>query len=163
MFCIFVCSRKAFKGLAYSRFQRVPLYLEWAPEGAMDRTTARKQGSDISAAAAVAEKKEGGVSKGESGKAAAPGAVAVVGEREGGEGTVMQGNTVYVKNLNFETTEAALKKLFEKVRGMGGVASVRARSVIMRQRAPGVSQLPDSDWPLTLARGVCVTMYDVRV
>ena len=74
-------AKRAFRSLAYKRYKRVPLYLEWAPEGSF-------------MAAAPASVKEG----------EAPSAT----HEE-------VSNSVFVKNLSFNTSEVALKAHFEKV------------------------------------------------
>ncbi|RZC31811.1 RNA-binding protein 19 [Asbolus verrucosus] len=85
-------ARKAFTSLAYTKFKHVPLYLEWAPENSL---TDKKP--------SLSEKEE--IKESESQKA-----------DEINEETVEEAEpdtTLFVKNLNFQTTDEDLKKYFE--------------------------------------------------
>jgi multiple RNA-binding domain-containing protein 1 len=87
-------ARKAFTGLAYRRYHHVPLYLEWAPIQAVHSlkptpTTAAR--SSPKEAAGKNERTEGGGAR-EKGE-----------DEEGGDYS-----TLFIKNLNFSTTEADL-------------------------------------------------------
>ncbi|GAQ82968.1 hypothetical protein KFL_001300320, partial [Klebsormidium nitens] len=114
--------RKAFKGLAYKRFKHVPLYLEWAPEGILS--------GDSGAARDAAEKRKGKTD----GPRAVNGGTKVGAEKaevakvlpEDEEAMDEQTHSVFVKNLAFSTTEAALKKHFSKADGL--------RSVLVKMR-----------------------------
>ena len=75
-------AKKAFMALAYSKYHHVPLYLEWAPSDTLPHLPPPP-------APAAAEK-----------------------ATEAGEGEVGEGGTIFVKNLNFSTTEAALLAAF---------------------------------------------------
>lgn len=89
-------AKSAFKRLAYSRFKHLPLYLEWAPLGAMKKKEkiAEEKG----------EKDERTVEKMDVMDKEAEA------EREGGLQC-----TLFVKNLNFSTTEDQLAKVFSKI------------------------------------------------
>uniref|UniRef100_M4BHJ6 RRM domain-containing protein n=1 Tax=Hyaloperonospora arabidopsidis (strain Emoy2) TaxID=559515 RepID=M4BHJ6_HYAAE len=93
-------ARKAFRSLAYKKYQHVPLYLEWAPVKVFDR----------SAAISSSTKTCGSESKGIKTMSA------VVPDVEGDSDTAMGDacHTVCVKNLNFITREAALEKVFAR-------------------------------------------------
>lgn len=97
-------AKRAFKKLAYRRFKHVPIYLEWAPLAAASESSS----SSTSAAEPTAP---------------LPVETETLEEEEdtNAEGTVS--STVYVKNLNFATTEEILKDVFEKQ--VGGVRFVR--------------------------------------
>ena len=96
-------AKKAFKRLAYKRFKHVPLYLEWAPiinelqdsNGnqleAIKTNTSQKVTSDVQNVAEDDDDNDDNDEK-----------------------------TVFVKNLNFKTTEIQLKEIFEQI------ANVRA-------------------------------------
>eukprot|EP00727_Mastigamoeba_balamuthi_P005684 m51a1_g1735 hypothetical protein (754) ;mRNA; r:161398-164064 len=107
-------ARAAFKALAYRKYRHVPLFLEWAPAGLMRE------------AATVEERKE--QQQAEAGAAEG----AEEGAEESGKTT-----TVFVKNLNFATTEETLRGVFEKA---GRVRSV----LVMRKRAEGKSKQRES-------------------
>ncbi|RLN80671.1 hypothetical protein BBJ28_00015749 [Nothophytophthora sp. Chile5] len=91
-------ARKAFRSLAYKKYQHVPLYLEWAPVKVFDR-----------AATATS-------TAGASGQKGIKTAAAVVpGVEDDGDAAVGDAShTLCVKNLNFATKEPALEKLFER-------------------------------------------------
>ncbi|GLD98776.1 hypothetical protein PINS_up007494 [Pythium insidiosum] len=91
-------ARKAFRSLAYKKFQHVPLYLEWAPVKVFraPATTATAGGAAASGAAAGIK------------------TTAVVPDAGEDEGALEVSNTVCVKNLNFDTKEPTLQKLFER-------------------------------------------------
>lgn len=88
-------ARRAFRNLAYKKFKHVPLYLEWAPMMAKDD----KEPLNID------PPKQGGSDTGmESGLA---------GDDPTMETADIGGSqTLYVKNLNFTTTELGLEKAF---------------------------------------------------
>ncbi|XP_014229300.1 probable RNA-binding protein 19 [Trichogramma pretiosum] len=99
-------ARKAFKKLAYSKFKHMPLYLEWAPNESFVDNTPRKMENNVKineaekkkeAEKMVAEKEES--------------------EEEDDEEDNQQpepDTTLFVKNLNFNTTDESLKKHFIK-------------------------------------------------
>lgn len=74
-------ARAAFTKLAYSKFRNMPLYLEWAPKDSLSVNTTKTE----QPVQVEVEKDD---------------------ETEPEEGT-----TLFVKNLNFETTDEALKKV----------------------------------------------------
>lgn len=112
-------AKSAFKRLAYSRFKHLPLYLEWAPLGAVTKREEMTEGEG--------EKDECTVEKMDEGAEA---------EREGG----MQ-CTLFVKNLNFSTTEDQLAEVFSKV-------SVVKKAEIARKR-----NMKDPTHPLSMGFG----------
>uniref|UniRef100_A0A3Q2PCU7 Probable RNA-binding protein 19 n=1 Tax=Fundulus heteroclitus TaxID=8078 RepID=A0A3Q2PCU7_FUNHE len=87
-------AKRAFTRLAYSKFHHVPLYLEWAPVGvftAANPETAKKE----------AVKEEGKQEEDEQ-------------EEEEEEEGPVPGSTLFIKNLNFSTTEEKLQEIFSK-------------------------------------------------
>ena len=101
-------ARRAFRKLAYRRFKHVPLYLEWAPLAAKLEST-----QDTTKTPATNSTKD-------EDKASV--------EEDLAEPS--DSHTIYVKNLNFETTEDDLKGLFSS-----RVKSIRAVK-IPTKRAP---------------------------
>ncbi|KAL8508685.1 hypothetical protein ACS0TY_019075 [Phlomoides rotata] len=105
-------ARAAFKGLAYKRYKDGPLYLEWAP------------GNILSPTSTVADDK-------------------VVGELEVKRALLKQqvedltetdvdpdrieSRSLYVKNLNFKTSDGSVKKHFEEHMKGGKILSVRVK------------------------------------
>uniref|UniRef100_A0A8C4H940 Probable RNA-binding protein 19 n=1 Tax=Dicentrarchus labrax TaxID=13489 RepID=A0A8C4H940_DICLA len=82
-------AKRAFTRLAYSKFQHVPLYLEWAPVGV------------FVAAKPVPVKEEKKKEEEED-------------EEEEEEEESAPGSTLFIKNLNFSTTEEKLQETFSK-------------------------------------------------
>ncbi|EGZ26394.1 hypothetical protein PHYSODRAFT_484800 [Phytophthora sojae] len=93
-------ARKAFRSLAYKKYQHVPLYLEWAPVKVFDRPAT----ASSSAKAPTSEQK--GI---KSTSAVVPDV-----DDEGDTAVGDASHTICVKNLNFTTKEAALEKIFER-------------------------------------------------
>ncbi|XP_043910029.1 probable RNA-binding protein 19 [Protopterus annectens] len=95
-------AKLAFSKLAYSKFHHVPLYLEWAPTGVFiscvekkekQRTALPEEGDKD-----LQESKEENLEE----------------ESEEEEETV-PGRTLFIKNLNFSTTEESLRETFSKI------------------------------------------------
>ncbi|KAM9392110.1 putative RNA-binding protein 19 isoform 2-T2 [Pholidichthys leucotaenia] len=84
-------AKRAFTRLAYSKFHHVPLYLEWAPVGVF--TTAKPEPDE----AMKEDKKEEEVEK-----------------SDDEEEESVPGSTLFIKNLNFSTTEDKLQETFSK-------------------------------------------------
>ncbi|NWV21321.1 RBM19 protein, partial [Origma solitaria] len=113
-------AKQAFTRLAYSKFHSVPLYLEWAPMGVFLSPAPQKK------PAGGAEKEDGaGLGAGRfilvSGEAVKDSEEAAAQEEEEEEEDEEEeeenipGCTLFIKNLNFATTEDTLKETFSKV------------------------------------------------
>lgn len=87
-------ARKAFKSLAYSKFKNMPLYLEWAPEDSLKEKNTQIQNKDDNSEkqsiSNEAKKNE------------------VI---EDDDEEPEPDTTLFVKNLNFKTTDEDLKKV----------------------------------------------------
>jgi multiple RNA-binding domain-containing protein 1 len=101
-------AKKAFRKMAYRRFKHVPIYLEWAPLSADNAT---RQGTT---------KPSGGAGEGVSSNVSQQRVNKQVADQEADnpeeemeEGTGTS-TTIYVKNLNFRTTEEDLRLVFER-------------------------------------------------
>jgi len=105
-------ARAAFAGLAYTRYQHVPLYVEWAPEGLLGAAPAPAPAPGPAPAA----------------PAPAPAAAA---EEEDGASL-----TLFVKNLAWATSDEALLAHFARALP-GGLAALRSARV---SRRPGVGR-----------------------
>ncbi|KDO34220.1 hypothetical protein SPRG_19058 [Saprolegnia parasitica CBS 223.65] len=101
-------ARKAFRSLAYKKFQTMPLYLEWAPVKVFKGPATMNYAEKIKAQA----------------QAATPALPDVEADN-----VAELDNTLCVKNLNFSTTEKSLQSLFEK---MGTVR----KATIARKKDP---------------------------
>ncbi|KAF3820699.1 hypothetical protein GH733_005244 [Mirounga leonina] len=118
-------ARKAFRHLAYSKFHHAPLYLEWAPVGIFSSSAPQtKEPQDPPAGPAEEDRAEpetlpdnetpGGEKPAEGGAADCPEKVEEEEEEEEEEES-LPGCTLFIKNLNFSTTEETLKGVFSKV------------------------------------------------
>ncbi|ELU12200.1 hypothetical protein CAPTEDRAFT_225018 [Capitella teleta] len=90
-------ARMAFRSLAYTKFNHLPLYLEWAPVDVFAGPAKTEEDKREEAETKEKNAKEDGE------------------EKEGSEeSTPREGCSVFVKNINFETQDDALHKLFSK-------------------------------------------------
>lgn len=131
-------AQRAFQKLAFSRYRHVPLYLEWAPE---DVFIEKPAGQD---------KQEGA--------SAAPGQTSA-----SAKGTTDAGldddddasrGCLFIKNLNFATTDATLKSVFS---GCGGFRS----AVITKKKASIGTKVPaGKQEPQTLSMGFGFVEFD---
>ncbi len=120
-------AKRAFRKLAYRRFKHVPIYLEWAPLEAKQKketnsnvSSPKAPDSDQSRAADKEESKQTFGKSNDDDDA---------GDNEASSDGIA--STLYVKNLNFETTEETLRDIFSKQVG-NNILSVR----IPRKVAP---------------------------
>ncbi|XP_062999963.1 probable RNA-binding protein 19 [Elgaria multicarinata webbii] len=113
-------AKRAFTKLAYSKFRHLPLYLEWAPMGVfsgpgkreLDITGDKKEG-EVQEQTGVCEKDEAEVeAEPEEDKMAVEEEEE---EEEEEDDESLPGCTLFIKNLNFSTTEETLKEVFSKV------------------------------------------------
>jgi multiple RNA-binding domain-containing protein 1 len=96
-------AKRGFRALAYKKFKQVPLFLEWAPVGAQDAARNAKPGRNPRAAG---DKEAEGVQQAEK----ASDETTEVDEDDEGESQL---RIVFVKNLNFKTTEDSLRKVMQ--------------------------------------------------
>ncbi|BBN20258.1 multiple RNA-binding domain-containing protein 1 [Marchantia polymorpha subsp. ruderalis] len=106
---------RAFKSLAYKRFQHVPLYLEWAPEQLLkehvpvgpQRGSVQEKavGKDLVKRVEISQK--------------------LIGVQDELDNSAAQGGSVFVKNLNFATTQESLTKHFRQLLKQGALRSVK--------------------------------------
>ena len=107
-------ARGAFRKLAYTKFHGTPLYLEWAPDGAFKEGPGPKPPKIEDA---ISEEKDEVVDK-------------EVQEEETGEPE--PNTTLFVKNLNFDTTDLALREHFAKI-GQIHSATIATKKDMKRQ------------------------------
>ncbi|KAM4809300.1 putative RNA-binding protein 19 [Rhinophrynus dorsalis] len=99
-------AKRAFSKLAYTKFQHVPLYLEWAPMNvfssppAQKKTEAAEEEAPDEQEIETQPKEKSEMEEEEE-------------ELEEEEGT-FPGCTLFIKNLNFSTNEESLKEVFSK-------------------------------------------------
>lgn len=91
-------ARAAFRSLAYKCYKDAPLYLEWAPGNILSQGTVDSSSTDIvgehDAKRVMLEQQVGGITDGD-----------IDPDR-------VESRSLYVKNLNFRTTDDSLKKYF---------------------------------------------------
>lgn len=133
--------RSAFKALAYKKYQQVPVYLEWAPADIWDTpppapapATPNAAAGNTSSAATASGAERGTTLPPTSKQAVQQGGAAAAAAAADGDGDgdqVAPVVSIYVKNLNFATTDASLRAHFNKaVVAAGGQlhsAKVRGR------------------------------------
>lgn len=98
-------AKKAFRKVAYSKFKNVPMYLEWAPEKIFKNAASKKISEEVKSEGAEKEEEEA-VKKIEEEKKVTfePDYIPL-------NGSSLEGTTIFVKNLNFSTTENILKEV----------------------------------------------------
>ncbi|XP_062593216.1 probable RNA-binding protein 19 [Saccostrea cucullata] len=92
-------AKLGFRNLAYTKFQHVPLYLEWAPMEVFRSSVVKTEKEDTSQDSEIVKKEE---NEEESS------------DEEEDDGTPEPDSTLFVKNLNFTTTEESLREKFKK-------------------------------------------------
>uniref|UniRef100_A0A2K5J7Z3 Probable RNA-binding protein 19 n=2 Tax=Colobus angolensis palliatus TaxID=336983 RepID=A0A2K5J7Z3_COLAP len=119
-------ARRAFRHLAYSKFHHVPLYLEWAPVGVFSSTAPQKKKLQDTPLEPV-EKDQAEPETVPDGKTPEDENPTEEGvdnssanmeeeeEEDEEEEESLPGCTLFIKNLNFDTTEEKLKEVFSKV------------------------------------------------
>lgn len=117
--------RAAFKALAYKKYQQVPLYLEWAPKDIWDTpppaAPLASKAAPAAKAAAANGTAEGAAAGGRPQQAAGEAAAAAgMGAEEEEDGEQVSTVSIYVKNLNFSTSDKSLKHHFDKVVSAAG-------------------------------------------
>uniref|UniRef100_K3WZ46 RRM domain-containing protein n=1 Tax=Globisporangium ultimum (strain ATCC 200006 / CBS 805.95 / DAOM BR144) TaxID=431595 RepID=K3WZ46_GLOUD len=85
-------ARKAFRSLAYKKYQHVPLYLEWAPVKVFNKDAIKSTKIDAKGIKSTA----------------------IVPDVNDDENAADANNTICVKNLSFATKEQGLEKLFKQ-------------------------------------------------
>jgi len=109
-------ARAAFRALAYTRYKSGPLYLEWAPVDSLGEPITKPE-ADKEPATADADEKPEPPENAEEGEDVVP----------------EEGATLFVKNLNFDTTDEAFREHFA---GCGRLLS----AVISRRKDPARPQ-----------------------
>ncbi|MBN3311818.1 RBM19 protein, partial [Atractosteus spatula] len=92
-------AKRAFSRLAYTKFQHVPLYLEWAPMGVFTQPAPAKKEQPPTDSEQVPESESKTAAEAQSSEE---------------EEESIPGCTLFVKNLSFSTTEETLKTVFSK-------------------------------------------------
>ncbi|KAM8961985.1 putative RNA-binding protein 19 isoform 2-T2 [Pelodytes ibericus] len=104
-------AKRAFSKLAYTKFQHVPLYLEWAPINVFSSPPAQKKTeTPVEEKLEKQETEDTESQPQENQKLEADNE-----EEQDEEDETLPGCTLFVKNLNFTTSEETLKEAFSKV------------------------------------------------
>ncbi|KAF4362485.1 uncharacterized protein LOC115696685 isoform X2 [Cannabis sativa] len=109
-------ARAAFKGLAYKRYKDAPLYLEWAPANILSQIPTPEGDEKTSAVVGERDVKR-----------------AILEQHVEGVSDVdadpdrVESRSLFVKNLNFKTTEESLKKHFIDHMKKGSILSVKVK------------------------------------
>jgi multiple RNA-binding domain-containing protein 1 len=128
-------ARAAFAGLAFKRYQHVPLYVEWAAADLLPPPTSGAAGG---AKARAAGAKPAPVSAADAAGGARGSAPAGGDDDDDGDADAGRGATLYVKNLAFATDDAALRRHFEGAPVLKG--HVRAARVARKPgKTPGTT------------------------
>ncbi|KAM8797513.1 putative RNA-binding protein 19 [Eudromia elegans] len=105
-------AKQAFTRLAYTKFHSTPLYLEWAPMGVFSGPAPQKETLEVPEEGKVKLESDNGTDKpGKDSEVPA----AQEEEEEEEEQESIPGCTLFIKNINFATTEDTLKEIFSKV------------------------------------------------
>jgi multiple RNA-binding domain-containing protein 1 len=105
-------ARKAFKGLSYTKFKHVPLYLEWAPMGVISEGSGDKSKGDKDSEDVVSSKETKSstiMDLDENNEDDEPSS-----SSSSSSGAPSISHTIFVKNLSFATTESDLSAFFAK-------------------------------------------------
>ncbi|XP_007900519.2 probable RNA-binding protein 19 [Callorhinchus milii] len=97
-------AKRAFTKLAYSKFQHVPLYLEWAPMNVFSTSPPIQKKKE--------ESKTNNEGEEQSDQTSNKNETKDISSDE--EEETIPGCTIFIKNLNFSTTEEALSKMFQQ-------------------------------------------------
>ncbi|CAI9572605.1 unnamed protein product [Staurois parvus] len=100
-------AKQAFRKLAYTKFQHVPLYLEWAPMNVFNTPPTGKKTELVNEDKPAKEEKDNII----------PGHEEAQTDRqsESEEEETLLGCTLFIKNLNFNTSEETLREVFSKI------------------------------------------------
>jgi multiple RNA-binding domain-containing protein 1 len=121
-------ARKAFSSLAYRRYHHVPLYLEWAPLNTIKQKTTP---TPPTASAVSSVSLQNPIKQKQSKKTEAVASAAAVGTEDSADYS-----TLYLKNLNFQTTESDLRSHLTHRLGIND-SDIRTISIPKKQTKSG--------------------------
>ncbi|KAE8634175.1 hypothetical protein XENTR_v10002218 [Xenopus tropicalis] len=101
-------AKRAFYKLAYTKFHHVPLYLEWAPVNVFTCPPPQKKVEQTNQVTSEEQEADTADTKEEVKEME-------VEDQEEDEEEALPGCTLFIKNLNFSTSEETLKEIFSKV------------------------------------------------
>ncbi|GLT59947.1 hypothetical protein SLA2020_327400 [Shorea laevis] len=109
-------ARAAFKGLAYKRYKDAPLYLEWAPGNILSPKSASKDD----------EKNVEAVGERDAKRVILEQRVEAISDMDIDPDRI-ESRSLFIKNLNFKTSDESLKKHFSEQMKEGKIRSVRVK------------------------------------
>ncbi|KAJ8763754.1 hypothetical protein K2173_003536 [Erythroxylum novogranatense] len=109
-------ARSAFKGLAYKRYKDAPLYLEWAPANILNQSSGSK----------IDEKSNIALGEGDAKRMLLEQSLEGISETDIDPDTI-ESRSLYVKNLNFKTSDESLQRHFSEHMKEGKILSVRIK------------------------------------
>jgi len=131
-------ARRAFRRLAYKKFKHVPLYLEWAPMKAEGDQESPNKGDLATKDVSMQKGSEIVVKKGMVGT---EDPVAEIADTTG------VSHTIYIKNLNFSTSEQQLNKAFAKAGFHPRAVKIPAKMAPIKSKRNGTSATESSSNP----------------
>ncbi|KAM3362782.1 multiple RNA-binding domain-containing protein 1 isoform X1 [Capsicum galapagoense] len=142
-------ARTAFRGLAYKRYKDTPLYLEWAPGNILDQTSDSKNdfivGEDDVKRVLLEQQVEG------------------IADPDVDPDRV-ESRSLYVKNLNFKTSDESLKKHFTDHIKDGRILSVRVKKHVKNGKTVsmgfGFIEFDSADTAINVCKDLQGTVLD---
>lgn len=143
-------ARAAFRSLAYKRYKDAPLYLEWAPANILSQGTVDNSSTNIvgehDAKRFMLEQEVGGITDGD-----------IDPDR-------VESRSLFVKNINFKTTDDSLKKHFMEHLKEGKLLSVRVKKHVKNGKnlsmGFGFIELDSVDTAINVCRDLQGTVLD---
>lgn len=117
-------AKQAFRKLAYTKFQHVPLYLEWAPMNVFNTSPAGKKAEPVNEDKPAKEEKDNISPEHEEAQTDR--------QSESEDEETLPGCTLFIKNLNFSTNEDSLREVFSKI------GNVKSCSISKKKDKQGV-------------------------
>ncbi|XP_057438788.1 uncharacterized protein LOC130730728 [Lotus japonicus] len=108
-------AKAAFRGLAYKRYKEAPLYLEWAPSNILSQSSTSKS-----------NEMNGGIGENDAKRMILEQNVERISDVDIDPDRV-EARSLFVKNLNFKTTEESLRKHFSEHIKEGRIMSVKVK------------------------------------
>ncbi|GKE24941.1 multiple RNA-binding domain-containing protein 1 isoform X1, partial [Tanacetum coccineum] len=146
-------ARTAFKCLAYKRYKDLPLYLEWAPDDILSEDPTYKKDENDTSISGEQETKRASLEQELEGTTNAD----IDTER-------VESRSLFVKNLNFKTTDESLKKHFVDHVKKGKLRSVRIQKHVKNgknlSKGFGFLEFDTVDTALQVSRELQGTVLD---
>jgi len=139
-------AKKAFCALSYARFQRAPLYLEWAPLGVF-LAPKPAEGAPAPLNAVPAPGASASQPSSSSAPSSSPAAAADA------AASSKAATTLFVKNLSFASTEEGLRSVFSSLGALRSVRIPRKRNPNYRPPAPGAPAVAGNEEFLSAGYG----------